>query len=527
MNENEIRDYISSRLHLVEDGLELVDKEHYLKNDHGASGFLDIFVRSKTGQLVIIEIKRTNSAAREAIQELYKYAALIRSRYLVKNVDYKLLVLSVEWHELRTPFSEFVKHAPYEVSGGEIVLNEKGEVTEINEIAVIEPPAQRQISRRQFLWRFQDKKSLEKGLSVLSKHMVNAGLKDFVFVESQSTELFLTGKFFLYFAQQELSLSEYDLLIYNQMPLEEYKEYKAKISELSEYVDKVGESADDVWITDYSRIYSEISSDHSEIAYPEKAADWFAKDKQVNIKVHRFGRFVDEHIDDDVIISEIIGEEGLSDYKLDLTAQLSSRPQLDALIRAIDNVFYFNNDWRSCVKDLIAYAERSNSVAIHVSTFSNEDILRTIAGLAFGYTGFLPQLKVEITRSNGESEVFFGFPEWDGTAPNFDKIIESYFENKTGYFLSHHFGENRASNIDVMNDLGLQYSVFSQQGDSVSRIRVQGSSISFSPKPIKGSIPSLISENHDEVKKIVEMFFQMDSGFRNIIGSWLEDEGLI
>ncbi|WP_104041470.1 endonuclease NucS domain-containing protein [Vibrio hyugaensis] len=72
MNENEIRDYISSRLHLVEDGLELVDKEHYLKNDHGASGFLDIFARSKTGQLVIIEIKRTNSAAREAIQELYR-----------------------------------------------------------------------------------------------------------------------------------------------------------------------------------------------------------------------------------------------------------------------------------------------------------------------------------------------------------------------------------------------------------------------------------------------------------------------
>ncbi len=88
-NENAIRDRLIERLDIIEPGLTLVAREHYLKNPNGASGFLDIFARAANGQLVIVEIKRTDAAAREALQELFKYAALLRQNYLVREVDYR------------------------------------------------------------------------------------------------------------------------------------------------------------------------------------------------------------------------------------------------------------------------------------------------------------------------------------------------------------------------------------------------------------------------------------------------------
>ncbi|MFO1124626.1 MAG: endonuclease NucS [Methylocystis sp.] len=113
ITEADIRDHLAAHLDLIEPGLTLVDIEFHLPNRDGASGFLDIFARDALGRLVIIEIKRTDAAAREAIQELYKYVPLLRERFFVKDVDIRLILLSVAWHELATPYAEFAASAPY------------------------------------------------------------------------------------------------------------------------------------------------------------------------------------------------------------------------------------------------------------------------------------------------------------------------------------------------------------------------------------------------------------------------------
>jgi RecB family endonuclease NucS len=64
--EDKIRDYLAAHLDLIEDGLTLINKEEYLPNDKGASGFIDIFAKSKDGRLLIIEIKRSDAAARRS-----------------------------------------------------------------------------------------------------------------------------------------------------------------------------------------------------------------------------------------------------------------------------------------------------------------------------------------------------------------------------------------------------------------------------------------------------------------------------
>lgn len=522
MNENAIRDYLSERLDLIEPGMTLVDCEHYLKNPKGASGFLDIFAQSANGQLVIIEIKRTDSAAREALQELFKYAALIRQRYLIRDTDYRLIILSAKWHELLTPYSEFVKHAPYEISAGTIIFDDEGIPCRIEPVESIETAAQRRISKRHFLWRFDSRQTLEAALPILSAHMKNVGLEDFVFIQSQPYDSRISNKHFLYFAQQELSLNEYKLLIHAKVDTLEYQEYLENISDLVEEEDRIGESADQVWLPDYDNTYRKINSDTSEISNPEKAANWFSEGRQKTIKVHRFGRFNDNNISEDTIIAEIIGQCGISDYLLELDASLESKPQIDAMISAIENIFYFNNDWRGAAKDLIGYAQRTGAKSVSIAAFSNEDILRSIAGCAFGFTAFVPSLIFDVHRVDGEIERFIGIPEWDGTKPDFTHLLDSYFGGENcDYFMAHHFGEHRIVNADIMNELGLHYSVFRQYGEEAKKVRIQGASIAVSPLKLKGSIPSLIHENIEEVHKIVGHFMNHDNGFAQIIHDWV------
>lgn len=56
-SEADIRDFLAKNLDMIEPGLMLQKKEQYLKNDNGASGFVDIFARDQKGRIVIIEIK--------------------------------------------------------------------------------------------------------------------------------------------------------------------------------------------------------------------------------------------------------------------------------------------------------------------------------------------------------------------------------------------------------------------------------------------------------------------------------------
>ena len=67
--EDEIRDHPAAHLDLFEDGLTPINKEEYLQNDEGAAGFIDIFAKSRDDKILIIEIKRSDAAARQAVEE--------------------------------------------------------------------------------------------------------------------------------------------------------------------------------------------------------------------------------------------------------------------------------------------------------------------------------------------------------------------------------------------------------------------------------------------------------------------------
>src|SRR5439155_21858295 len=111
--EDKIRDFLAEHLELLEAGLVLVEKEYRLPNPLGAGGKIDLVARDPFGHIVIIEIKRSDQAARQALNEVHKYTALFRTLQGLDETRVRVMVVSTEWHELLVPFSEYAETAAY------------------------------------------------------------------------------------------------------------------------------------------------------------------------------------------------------------------------------------------------------------------------------------------------------------------------------------------------------------------------------------------------------------------------------
>ena len=340
--EDEIRDHLAEHLDLIEPGLTLIGKERILHNDKGAKGFLDIIARTTDGKFLIIEVKRSDAAAREAVQELVKYFALLKQNMLVKTTEVRLMVASTEWRELMVPLSEFIRSTPYDCQGLRLLLGADGltERTELIELAPEEPP--RRLNRRHFIWGFNNEAHARAGVPIIAAYMRKVGLKDFVILLLEIKDADRPESRFLYFAQQELSLDAYMALIRKRLSRKEFSEFQEYLDEdYSEAEDKIGEAADKVW-EDEGELFRRLGHSDCQIAHPEKARAWFAPKTLIRAEVIRFGRFEDDHITDEMIKAEILGEDGASFHHLDISANLSSKAEVAALLAAADNLFDLN-----------------------------------------------------------------------------------------------------------------------------------------------------------------------------------------
>jgi hypothetical protein len=125
-SEHVLRDFLAGHLDLVEPNLTLVDTEYHLANEQGASGSIDILARDASGDLVVIELKRLDQTARQALHELEKYVGLLASDRGIRVDRLRCLLLSTTWHELLVPFARFVSHADFHASGRLLKLGEDG-----------------------------------------------------------------------------------------------------------------------------------------------------------------------------------------------------------------------------------------------------------------------------------------------------------------------------------------------------------------------------------------------------------------
>src|SRR5689334_10254100 len=123
-HEDRIRDLLSTRLDVIEYGLSLIRVNYALPNSEGTRGFIDILARDRHGILVIIELKRSNSTAREALHEVMKYTELMQRERGIENHKIRAIIISTHWDELRVPFSHFKRGWENDIRGYALTLAE-------------------------------------------------------------------------------------------------------------------------------------------------------------------------------------------------------------------------------------------------------------------------------------------------------------------------------------------------------------------------------------------------------------------
>jgi len=83
MNESIIRESLFKTLSQHFPNLTPINQEVYLKIDDKRS-FIDILAHDEKNNYVIIELKRTNQASRQALHEVFKYTEFVKKNYAVK-----------------------------------------------------------------------------------------------------------------------------------------------------------------------------------------------------------------------------------------------------------------------------------------------------------------------------------------------------------------------------------------------------------------------------------------------------------
>ncbi|MFX4231525.1 endonuclease NucS domain-containing protein [Aliarcobacter butzleri] len=454
-SEAQLRDDISNKLFLIEDGLELVKNEFYLKNDYGTNAFIDILAKDKNNNLVIIEVKKSKSSEREAITELFKYITLLKNEFLLNNREIRLIVISTDWRELTLPFSEFIKNTDFNSIGLKAIVNSKGEVISFEKIDLIENKFRRKLSRRHWVQLYGKFKVRNEKSKEFANTLKRIGLKNFIILHFSYEHPYQKNKieYGFYYAQQEETLSFYENII-KRNSFERYEE-------LSEYTkefvksDKLDEYADAI------KDFTHVSSDGSEIAHPEKFKGYYEQNKWYIEKIVRYGKLDNKYLTDENIIYELCGYFGTSFNWYFNFANNKDKSAMKEIEENYSFCLYYNEFWEYSIGKILKYLEyKDNKCVFSIHIFNTENILQSIAySILKKSFNFLPTFNIVIDN-NDYIEIFEGSIKVSVNKDiNISEVVEEIFEgDESTYLFMCHFGEEKQVNAKLLNMLGLEYS---------------------------------------------------------------------
>lgn len=121
IKESEIRENLAEHIKLLDPSLKVINQEHYINMPNGRTAYVDILAKDDFGCFTLIELKKSDQTARSAIQQLMKYASMLKSKYRLEESQIRCVVVSTVWRELEEAFDEFSRVSQYEFKGYSIV----------------------------------------------------------------------------------------------------------------------------------------------------------------------------------------------------------------------------------------------------------------------------------------------------------------------------------------------------------------------------------------------------------------------
>lgn len=441
-HEDILRDFVANNLHLLEEGLVLEETEHYLPNYEGSKGYIDILAFDKYDNYVIIEIKRRDMAAREALHELHKYVRLLRQNYGASDGDFRLIVVSTEWHQLYSAFAEFKNNSPYMCEG--YIAEKSDKIFRISKMDISDSFNTRKISQKHTAIMFESPEERTDSVKNFIEYMTSVGFKDYILVDLDIS--------------YRIPFPYMTYICFRRLPEDFYLiNTTLRVSEEEREADDIIDDYETdltIGLLECKLGYTEVS-----VGYPAKFHNILMEGWKVS-KIYKSGIYQkDPRMKDDFLISQIssYAEDNHIIFKTLLNS--GNRLRYLSVKFTLLNMLEQNHIWKNYVEKIFEEIERYSGVDIRIHVYNPMNILVNLNESAYEISkrDWIPILTIAAQKGNF-SKFYCGHLVWNGRRADFsrlDKVLSSGEHDYFTSFILQNFSEWESR---ILPSLGLKYS---------------------------------------------------------------------
>lgn len=485
MKENNLRDLIAQNISKLKPGLTLLKKEQYIPNKHGTKSFIDLYAKDEKDRHILIELKRSNAAARQAIHEVNKYIESVKYYFGVKDSEIHVIIASTEWAELLLPFSRFYADAGFSIEGIKINVDNDKMDFEVESVTPLTITQGRFIAPWHNVYWYADKDALQQGISEIEKSYREKGIEDYIIVKiyipNRLTEEERSSALRAQLAQNlNVPESELSTALFSSIPVHEYIAYTAlqilskdtciqiisgdtdTLNEVQEILPDMNEEEALCYLHEcVEAISPRPKCDHYEIGYPAKFSYFSREENGCLCGIVRHGIFKrNPLLNDDMLYAELKGEDGSTGQKFKQIVDVKDLANIKKLKENIANTLEYNPVWRSHILRIIEdiKSEFPDS-KMEISVFNPGTGVLTFYYAMVKEYGFLyiPNYYILVKNPN-DIRMYFGTLEATGSAIPFSEVLKKYYHgNVLELLLSMTWGGNDIRDSDIIEDLGAQY----------------------------------------------------------------------
>lgn len=544
--EEKIREKLARRLDLFDDGLELLGQEAFLPNKKGTRGFVDILASDSHRRFVLIELKRSKAASREAIHEVFKYIEGVKENKSLKNDEIVAYIVSTEWDELLIPFSSLVSQAEYEVKGFSLSVD-----GELNPIAIVPVTPltienERFIADQHAICLYTDENSLKRGVKSHADCFRKKGITDYVLLvlrahpEFHECNLRATARGLEDIASQfggepsktyddlKEIMPEYGYMIYSAAQVMNENRYWQIITNDQDQYNEMLEIAENMDSEELLHTLHEYAventeprpyQEHYDIGYPAKLRTKILENEGWTIiEVIRNGKLKEnELLTDDAIVNELAGDSGTNKQVYSKNFSSNNKASLDQIVKEVNKCLVENEIWLAGIEKAInEIAKQSRKEEyqgrIHIFNPSN-----TLLSLFLSATSpspeeamrWIPSYYINIDYNSART-AYFGCLIRNGIKSDLQSVFDKVYDGSASQLLmSLTWGGYQSNDIDICPLYGLEYANYKCEIDGEDRIfyRFDG----YRYKPCEKTDPyceyfAFMNENSGFIDEVVEVF---------------------
>lgn len=183
--ERHLRDQLAQRLDLIESGLRLIETEYAMPNASGTRGRIDILARDGHNSWVVIELKRADGTARQALHEVTKYTALLCQERGLRPDRIRAVIVSTTWQELLVPVSNLARDWSHDLRGYQLLLDAAGTPTRADRVTLLPPPTAPRVTPHHFIYFFDSPEDRDQGWQQIVDRGAEAGANDILAADFQ------------------------------------------------------------------------------------------------------------------------------------------------------------------------------------------------------------------------------------------------------------------------------------------------------------------------------------------------------